>query len=267
MVAIDFEFLEKEFYYFRMIDHPNKLYSVHLADFNKKEVINEFINIYGEKIKALNSEVAATYFFSIYGWILSGLQYVLSHYDTALNVSLSNIELQMYYDKEHNYYGLGFRFIDCKDFPLSTERNQWRRDVLEKLYSTNVVPLVNLFHEATNVRLRDLYGQLSIGLYHGHDRVVEICQLVEEVAKIKDDFNFLTKELSPTIFNLKKNPFNISFGMIESPREEGVMIRMKPSCCLYYQTEGATTKCYGCPRMTNEERRERKNQILASMSN
>jgi hypothetical protein len=265
MVADAFEFLEKEFYYFRMSDHPNKLYSVRLSDFNNKEVINDFIDNYGEKIKALNSEVAATYFCSAYGWMLSGLQYVLSHYDTALNTSLSNIELQMYYDKEHNYYGIGFRFIDCKDAPLSTERKQWRRDVLEKLYSTNVAPLVNLFHEATNVRLRDLYGQLSIGIYNGYDRVVEICQSVEEKAKIKDDFHFLTKELSPTIFNLKKNPFNISFSMIESPREEGVTIRMKPSCCLYYQTEGATTKCYGCPRMTNEERRERKKAILATL--
>ncbi|MCT8137083.1 (2Fe-2S)-binding protein [Anaerobacillus sp. CMMVII] len=253
MTTIDFDFLEKNFYYFRLEDHPKKIYSVILADFENRISIDEFFNIYGRKLKANNPDVVATYFCSAYGWLLSGFHYILSFSDTSLNLSLSNIELQVYYDEEHNYCGICFRLLDTHGVFVSD-----RHGALEELYSNHVVPLLNLFHQATNVRIKDLYGQLANGLYHGHDKSLAIALSSEEIKKVEVDFSFVTKELKPSIFNLTKNPLDINFRMIDSPYEDDKLIRMRPSCCLYYQTEGATAKCYSCPRMSDEERVEMK---------
>nr|WP_279590354.1 (2Fe-2S)-binding protein [Paenibacillus lupini] len=38
---------------------------------------------------------------------------------------------------------------------------------------------------------------------------------------------------------------------------------MHSSCCMYDRRENGT-KCYTCPRMTSDEREERKSEILAT---
>lgn len=265
MTAIDFDFLEKNFYYFRLDDHPNKVYSIVLSNLNHKELFEELINVYGSHIKALNSQVVASYFCGVYGWFLAGVQYVLSYSDSTLNISLSNIELQLYYHEELKAYGICFRLLKVDEITFQkTERETRRNLFIELLYSENVAPLVNLLHTETKVRVIDLYGQLSIGLYHGYDQMLALAQTDEQKEKVQADFSFLTKELAPSIFKLNKNPLNITYRMIESPREEGTLIRMKPSCCLYYQTEGARSKCYGCPRLSDEERAIKKKEMLSS---
>lgn len=265
MNKIDWDFIENNFYTVRNNDHPGKIYCKLLSQFSQKEVTGEFIELYSSKIKGLNNEVAATYFCSAYGWFLSSLQYVMSVLDTTYDALLENIEVQLYFDKEHNYYGICFRVLDKEEMSYTDCRENWRKVTLEQVYSMNVVPLVNFLHEASSVKKRDLYGQLAIGLYNGHDMNVTLAETNEQKEFVQKDFHFLTKELGKDVFQLPKNPLDIPFQMIESPREEGVMIRMKPSCCLYYQTEGAKTKCYGCPRMSEEDRMERKKEIQASL--
>ncbi|WP_078429335.1 (2Fe-2S)-binding protein [Alkalihalobacterium alkalinitrilicum] len=265
MVAVDFNFIEENFYCIRFSDHPGKLYSVTLLQLQEKERLREFIDLYKPKIKALTDDVAATYFCSAYGWFLSGLQYILANYDTTYNSSLSNVELQMYYNKVKNSYGICFRLLDLEETPLPKTKGTWRNLVTEKLYYENVIPTINLLTDATAVNVTSLYGQLSIGLFYGHDMVIQKSKTIIEKQKLEADFKYVTKELEPSLFGLKKNPLDIQFRMIESPREEGVMIRMKPSCCLYYQTVGVTTKCYSCPRMSEKERAERKKEIVARM--
>ncbi|WP_332696845.1 hypothetical protein [Halalkalibacter lacteus] len=117
--------------------------------------------------------------------------------------------------------------------------------------------------------LRNEYpNEASLGtsfdrLYFGHDNSLELATSEEQKKKIKNCFVLLTKELESNIYRSNKNPFDIKFHMIESAREPGVYQRMKPSCCLYYQTEGASSKCYGCPRMNDEEREQRRQEIRA----
>ncbi len=256
MGAIDFHFLEKSFYYFRVKDHPNKVYSVKLSALTEKEVVDEFIQTYGSKIKALNPQVPASYFCAAYGWFLSAMQYVVSFHDTFFYTHLENIEVQMYHLPEYDTYGISFRLIDL------TETQVERKIYLEELYKKNVSTLVELLSSATGIRPKDLYGQLSIGLYHSNDLMTSMATTDVQKAKVHADFQFVTKELDPVNFQLKKNPLDIVYRMIENPREEGKMLRMKPSCCLYYQTEGTPTKCFSCPRLSDKERLERKKELV-----
>ncbi len=265
MTKVDLHLIETEFYCVRFSDHPHKLETLLLSELSHKKIMNEFIDLYSTKIKGVNSDVVATYFCSAYGWFLSSLQYIMSVFDTTYNTLLANIELQIYFDEDEKYYGICFRIVDQKEIFLTGFREGWRSTTLEQLYAKNVVPLVELLHQATSVRKRELYGQLAIGLYNGHDLNMKLAKSKEQKEIVQKDFSFLTKELGNHLFGMPKNPLDISFKLIESPREKGVMIKLKPSCCLYYQTEGATTKCYDCPRMSEEERAERKKRILASM--
>jgi hypothetical protein len=59
MTRIDYSLLEK-YCYTRKDDHPNKVYSVVLADLLDKKEMVKLLKIYGKKIKARKIDVAAT---------------------------------------------------------------------------------------------------------------------------------------------------------------------------------------------------------------
>lgn len=250
----------------RYTDHPSKQFSVRLSDLMKDSHLDEFINFYGPTIKAVQSDVVATYFCGYYGWALAGMQYALS-LDLSYDMALSNIELQVYFDEQYDYHGLHFKFINSSTITCKKEdREAWCRQELTKAYRECMTPLLQVLSKKTNLSMKHLWGQIAIGLYNGYDQNVELAQEGEQKSKIKHDFTLLTKELEAEVFHMKKNPFDMSVRKIESAKEPGVYMRMKPSCCLYYQTEGADTKCYSCPRLSDEEREKKKLAIKQSES-
>lgn len=258
MVIIDEKLLEKN-YYIRKTDHPDKVYSASLLDIQQKEKMDDFVKFYGEKIKATNVGVVATYFCTYYGWALAGLQRLLS-LDFSLSLSLSNTELQIYYDQERKHYDLAFKLNENLIQPC-IHKEEW----LEEVYEKNVTPLLKAFEDHTNVRMIDLWGQLYFAIYKGHEKNLEFVESEEEKKKVEKDFILLTKELKPEVFKANKNPLDITFRMVESATEPDVYYPMKPSCCLYYQIDGVQRKCYTCPRIKDEEREQRKQEIIARL--
>jgi len=243
-------------------DHPKTIFSMNLSDLLDKESLKSFIEFYGTKLKATVPDVVATYFSNYYGYVISGFLYTMAYNQQVFNLSLSNMEVQIYYDEQYKVYQLGFKIKDST--PLSCKENDretWRNKQLENLFKENVTPVINTFTEVTNVRLRDLWGQMTVSLYYGHETNLKLANNNEEKEKVKADFKFVTKTLDGSIFNMKKNPFNIQFRMVESAMDPNVYLRMKPSCCLYYLTEGAENKCFTCPRMSEKEREERRKQL------
>jgi ferric iron reductase protein FhuF len=191
---------------------------------------------------------------------------MLSYHNTSFDLSLSNIELQIYHDEEHGHDGLNFKVLNQQEGSNSTvEQTSWRKEVIKEMFKSQVVPLLYMFTEVTNVRIKELWELLGLGLYYGHDKMLELVGATEEKERIEEDFEYITKELEPEIFQLKKNPLNITFTMVEASKEPGTLLRIKPSCCLYYETEGAKAKCYTCPRASKQEREDRGIQILESM--
>lgn len=254
------EKLVEENFFIRNNDHPNKVYSVSLLKMQQKTKMDEFIHFYRDKINATTSDVVATYFCKYYGWALAGLQYLLS-IDTTLHLSLSNTELQIYYNKKNDHYDITFKLNEYSTQPCIHPKER-----LEEVYEHNVTPLLQAFVDNTNVTLRDLWGQLYFAIHNGHKKNLELAQSQAQKKKLDDHFTLLTKELKPEVFKAnKKNPLDITFRMLESPRETNVYYPMKPTCCLYYQIEGVKNKCYTCPRLMKEEREQRKEEIRASL--
>lgn len=240
-------------------DHPQKVYGIKLSNLMDPLEIKEFVIIYSEKLKALTPQVAATYFCKYYGWALAGFHYFHS-LNYNVNMSPSNIEIQLYYDEGHDYYGLVFKLVDPILQPGKKEGIDER---IRYLYKENVTPLLEAFVIETGLKIRELWGQLCIGLYFGYD--FNLKESITDVQRqnVIQDFDYLTKTLDSEIFKTKKNPLDITFKMIPNARNPEVYQRMKPTCCLYYQTEDATNKCYGCPRMSDAEREVRRQEIIA----
>ncbi len=261
MTEVKQDLLERHFH-IRKTNHPGSVFCVTLSDLLEKEKMEEFIQFYSTKLKAKTKDVAATYFFKYFGSVLAGVQYMLSFSQSFLLLDLKKVELQVFYHVEYHYYGLIFKLHEETELICSNKnRIQMKKEIIEKIYEDNVVPLLEAFVETTNIRNRDLWGQLSLSLYYGHDLLLELADTDEQKQTVLDDFTFLTKEVNPKIFHLLKNPLDITFTMLEIPNKQGEYYRMKPSCCLYYLTEDAKEKCYTCPRINKFEREKIQKEI------
>ncbi|WP_078552365.1 (2Fe-2S)-binding protein [Bacillus alkalicellulosilyticus] len=265
MTKVDYSLLEEAFY-LRITDHPHKVFALSLRELQDGTRLDEFIEYYGTIQKATTRQVVSTYFFKFYGWFFSGVQSVMSLNHSELQIELDNIELQVFYNKEYDYYGLCFKLMDASERSVSKgDREKWRSQYQASIFTKNVVPLIECFAKQTNIRERELWGQFVIGVYYGHDKLVSslTCQ---QKSGVVDDFLFTTKRIPAEVFKLQKNPLDIEFTMIESLTNSDELVRMKPSCCLYYLTDGAKGKCYTCPRLTKSELEEKRQEYLVSVN-
>ncbi|WP_338024006.1 (2Fe-2S)-binding protein [Bacillus mesophilus] len=239
-------------------DHPNKIFATTLSNLTNPLEMKEFVSTYSNKLRALTPQVAATYFCKYYGWVLAGFHYFHS-LNYKVDMSPSNIELQLLYDGNHDHYGLVFKLVDSS---IRSENREQIEGNIKEIYFESVLPLLQAFVSETGVRIRELWGQLCIGLHFGYD--LNMKEAISDVQKynLQHDFTYLTKKMEPNLSNVSKNPLDITFQMIPSARDPETHQRMKPSCCLYYLTEASTDKCYSCPRMSAAEREVRRLKIM-----
>ncbi|MCL6458635.1 MAG: (2Fe-2S)-binding protein, partial [Gorillibacterium sp.] len=83
-------------------------------------------------------------------------------------------------------------------------------------------------------------------------------ELRQAVSKqLTADYEFLQQEIDPGVFGRRNNPFQIKMRMIESLHSPQQQVPMKSKCCLFMKTAGGTY-CYSCPRLTEQERKEQR---------
>ncbi len=256
-----FSALEKD-YYIYMKDVENLIYKINLTDFLFiEEKRKECIDFYGDKIKSLDNKVQAAYFAGYFGSFCAGIQYLINH-GIIIDFSISNIDIQLYEDHKYDSVEICFTLKDATMKAVPVDEDKWVKEVLEDFYRQTVMPLLEIWNVSTGITMDHLLKLISLRLHYDHEQEVEKAKTIEEKNNVEKNFNLLIKEIDPKVFKNQYNPFDITFEMIESPKNPNIMLKMKKACCLYYLTEGATCKCYTCPEMTEEERLIRKREIL-----
>jgi len=262
MGAIDFKFLENRLF-FTQHDISNAVLSIHAAELLHQDEMDRFIRAYMQIIKTDDPAAAGTYFFSWFRAVCLAQQYAVSVHDASLDLTLSNLTVQIY--PKNNAYWFAFRCNDIREYHAPSGcRKTWLKEVFTSLYRDQVRPLIESVSRSARVNNGLLWGQFPTGFHHYLDLFQEHVGDDSKRRQIEDDYRFLRKELEGAVFGRKKNPFDAKIRLIENPWEPGKHLHMKTACCMYYRTEGGDY-CYTCPRLTEAERDGRKAAILAGI--
>lgn len=227
---------------------------------NSKQAVSSFLQAYGKQIKAFNLQAPATYFSSKLGIACSAYVTILALHHFVVPLTTNSLAIQLYRNEQYNEDGMVLK-LNSDKWQQGGQSKEWRMEQIEKLFQTTVTPLLQSFAVAANIRIRELWGQVTNGLEYGKKVGLNLAENEAQKERIHADFNWLTKAASPLLFNSSKNELDFPYIEVASPTEPGVMKRMKPTCCLYYQTECSTSKCYTCPRMTSVQREERRLEL------
>ncbi|WP_072334775.1 MULTISPECIES: (2Fe-2S)-binding protein [unclassified Paenibacillus] len=263
-MTIDYAFIENKFYIRKAAPLQPPLWSSPAAELLQPAVMKDFLELFAQRIKALELPVAAVYFGSWLGFLALGQQYAMSAGNTSLDLSLTNLEIMLQEHNGHTIMTFNLGAGGETSAPENAcERTAWLDSSLEALYGCTLRPLLEAAAEAGGAEIGQLWGQFptKFNYYMAYWEA----EIADEalLGRVREDYRYLREEFPAEMFGRKKNPLDVKIRWIEDLKEPGKQMRMKNACCMYYRTEGGYY-CYTCPRMKEEERAERREKARAT---
>ncbi|WP_407945781.1 (2Fe-2S)-binding protein [Paenibacillus puerhi] len=251
-------------FYIRTAEPGQLLWSCPAAKLLKPDKMSRFLELYGQRIKALEPAAAAVYFGSWIGFLALGQQYAVSTYNQSLDLSLGSLDIQLFEQEGRTLFSFKLGQAGIVNAPAeASEREDWLRTSFEALYGGTLRPLLESAAEAGGVAVGQLWGQFPTKFNYNMDFWLADALQEELRERIKEDYRYLREELPAEVFGRSKNPMDVKIRYIEDMKHPDKQVRIKNACCQFYRTEGGYY-CYTCPRMKEEERAERREQARAA---
>ncbi len=234
-------------------DKKDCLFSMSFSKLLEGNNMEELLRIYSPIVKSMSIKATAAAFVRWFAGIAFANQYTLSITNKALDLSLANVVVQLYPDKQT--YRFSFKVLDWNKGQCSLgNREDWVRQQLTMFFQDTATPMMEKLSEVSGCSTGQLWGQLP----RKFDLYLEglTSQVEENVKKqLEDDYRTL-KELDPIAsFNRKRNPFLVKQKQVESLDNPNETVPLECTCCLNYLLKDGDY-CFTCPRLKEAEREE-----------
>ncbi|SFS30326.1 IucA/IucC family C-terminal-domain containing protein [Marininema halotolerans] len=211
-----------------------------LLDLNR---LNNLLHIWSHQIGTTEHPVAASMFAKRYAsQIIHQALYQLSILNTSVDWSLDNIRLHFRAGWE-----VAVTPINHQQYPpLNQRREEWRASFLQQLFVNNLVPVFKSLavHIPASIIWESAKGYLY---YYYRVWMNENADSIDH-ERISEDFNAITSSTYLFDDELSTNPFYGGFRTIPHPTQEGELLPVRQTCCLYHRIPG-TNPCSTCPRL------------------
>lgn len=262
MLPIDYTLLEQHGNITIIAPHETIL-SIPAVDLIDPNKAREFLEVYGELLQAQDLNAAATYFANWIRGLSIAQQYMVSVCNHYVDLSLANLTVHLI--TRNGYANIAFQLQDTTEHVSDHgQHEQFRKVALDQFYGSELRPLIESMAVAGKAPIGQLWGQLPLTLLSIKDKMKTMVSDEADLLRIEEDYRYITKEMSPDVFQRKRNPFDIKFTEIDNPYNPSETYRMRPSCCQAYRV-GDYGYCYVCPKLTREQREAKKAEIMATM--
>lgn len=243
-------------------DRPDAFYAIRLSELLQPNNAESLIETYARRIAAGGRDVAGVYFGSWFSGLCRAHLYLLSRRDLAADFSLENMAVELY--ESDRGVRMSFRVREFRAARWNgADRELWLHRAYVKFYGQQVKPLLEAVARAARIDPGQLWGQIVTQLYNAIDAMEREAADAADARTLRDDFHALAYGVNPTVFGRRRNPFQLKFRRIEHPELPNERIRVNATCCLSHKTAAADGHCYTCPRIGDEERKNRRSMWKA----
>ncbi|MNI04957.1 hypothetical protein D3C73_578960 [compost metagenome] len=261
---MDYKLLESQLYVVTELK-SDAIYTIPAVELSDREKLEQFLTFYQHQIKGLDIQVAGTYLAASWRVLCTAIQYMIGVADRWLSFSPENLTIQV--RVVNNYPFLFFVVKDSQELSWPEgEKSEWREEWLGRFYQQTIAPVFACISNITGLPLGQVWAQIPLGIEYYVKHINSILEEETHQEELMEQYHFLIRELDPSWFGLHRNPFNINWKWIDDPRREGGKVPMKPTCCLAYRTDTGHGYCYSCPKMTKEQREDKRQQMIAASS-
>jgi len=246
--------------------HPSPIAAFKLIDLFEETRMKQLLDVYTPLIKGLEPTVGGMYLTSSFISFGAALHYMVAVRSEAIDFSAERFTAEVVHiNGNYSYYTVRFRVDELVPIAINPQRRERQRDELfAGLYGRTIRPLIEKLSEVSGTPRMQMWGAFP-RITYAYEHLIAIEQDAQRKRQLQDDFRYTTEEMPPDAFGTKRNPYNHTYRLLDNPYNPDQPYRMKPTCCMYYRTEGGHY-CYTCPRLKPKDREERKQKIVAQLA-
>jgi ferric iron reductase protein FhuF len=193
----------------------------------------------GAPLVAVASQFSKKYTFMV---IVPAL-FTMSVLNKGLDLSLGNVVIDLEQPGEKSPFAAQLkRWTVTKP---GSRREAWRERLVTQLIGRHVVPLWHQLHESTGVPLAILWENFALYVYWLYETKLVGLE-GEERKRVETDYHYLLNETPASLYAEKIQPLARFHSPKCWPAHAPEPVRIRKTCCLYYQVGDKT--CKTCPR-------------------
>lgn len=222
--------------------------SIAVSDLLDKEKLQNFLSKLQDTIDAPDKAVTASMFLKRYGFFAVLSLYSMTILDKQLNVSCENVSIETEFNNEISVWLPNFRLtsLEC-DSPLEN-RQQWRDKYLNSLFSEHIHLVIDVLSREAKISKFILWENIAIYIFWLYDMLLEDEQFNKHRATIEEDYKYIVETAKGNLFGpYNRNPITRYYTKKMYFPEHDKEIRVRKTCCFYYQTTSQSDHCLTCP--------------------
>jgi siderophore-iron reductase FhuF len=217
--------------------------SIPCSHFSEEAQLRNYLVKVQEKIKAPNLTVAASMFSKRYSYaIIVPLLYSMSVFHKRLNERMDNCYLET--DDEAENWLPYLRLVDRNCYPM--EKRDERDKGIEAIFKNNINIVWNNLVKVTSISKAILWENTATYVFWIYEKTIKETNGTFKKL-IQDDYHYVVKEASGTLFGEKENPLYAFFSEKSREGKAQELIRKRKTCCLYHLVDSKGNFCSTCP--------------------
>jgi ferric iron reductase protein FhuF len=225
-------------------------YTIRASDLLDAEVCSAYLERLTVLLQSPSSMTAASQFFKRYAFVTTvPLLYAMSVYNQGLDLSAENC----YLESSPNQSWL--EHVSLSDIgtamPETIDRQVWRDQVLLALFAGNIGKLIAVMSRVANVPKSILWENVAVRVFSLYEKRIGVGDDQQEQSCGHTDFQYLVHKAPGVLFGEKQNPLSRFYGKRTCSSDSNPPIRIRKTCCFYYEVSSIEEYCSNCPKLSS----------------
>ncbi|MGG1696266.1 IucA/IucC family C-terminal-domain containing protein [Bacillus zhangzhouensis] len=210
-----------------------------LAALFSEESVTRLLEAEKSAMHAPNLAVAASMFSKRYAYLaVSSTLYLMTMYDGVYQFSPAACAFRE--DRK-----IEIDETACSFVQLDGDHHEWREQVVRKLFTQCVTPLLDVLNRTSRLPYSILWENVAVRINSLYRSMIRETEEPAVKQRVQEDYLFL-KQAAGDVFGAQQNPFQHSLNLDNSLLETS----NRKTCCMYYKLEKKSESldyCLVCP--------------------
>jgi ferric iron reductase protein FhuF len=196
--------------------------------------------------------ITASQFIKRYSFlIVAPSLHAMTMFNKGLNLAIHQVSLES--SAEHPWLS----HISTTELqitaPVAGKREVWRDQIIKGLFAEHLAILLRTISQAANIPMTILWENIAVRVYSLYEKKMGDGASVEVRSRIREDYEYLIHAAPAALFDTKKNPLSQYYGHTCAVTSAKPPIRIRKTCCFYYEVSSIREYCLGCPKINSNE--------------
>jgi ferric iron reductase protein FhuF len=245
----EFQYLEDHYRLSRQKESTQGELSIEGKLLINPDQVYQYLKVLQQKLNSSSIPATASLFSKRYSYLIAvNSLYAMSGFNKGFKLTLDTVYIQSYFDGDTWLPRLVIE-EPIESSPLEGMRKEWRDDVIKNTFH-HLNSVWACLSKVSNLSEQTLWENTALYVFWLYEN--QLAETESEWVKHKpmDDFTYLVHKAPGYLFGpYQENPLSRFYREKTYSANHEAYVRMRTTCCLYYQVDSKGQYCSTCPRV------------------